>query len=264
MKIIIYTCANIAYDQIFSPVVRNPNMEYVLFSDRRPLFVSGWSWRPMPSQAAGLTPGMANRFTKFFPYKIFPDADYSIYVDANILLIGDIQPILDEFIASGADIGLFPHLQRSDIYSEFEFAKQVKKIAPEDYAIGASQMQFYRGDGLPDSHTLTENAVIFRKHRNPELEKAMELWWHQMETYTKRDQLSLPYVLYKSEIKRKIWDWTYLSDNPYFKRYIHREGLAMDIRIYLKNKRHYGAIWRVPIDGFSAMGKLVSRLRGQG
>ena len=35
-------------------------------------------------------------------------------------------------------------------------------------------------------------------HGNPALAAAMDLWWAQLETYTRRDQLSLPYVLYKS------------------------------------------------------------------
>lgn len=219
----------------------------------------------MPPQVAGLNPSMANRFVKFFPYKIFPDYDYSVYIDANILIIGSVKKIIDEFIASGADIGLFPHLLRSDIYSEFEFAKQVNKIAPADYAIGAAQMQFYRDNGLPESHAMTENAIIFRKHGNPDLEAAMEHWWEELGKYTKRDQLSLPYVLYKSPIKQKIWEWSYWSDNPYFERYIHRRGFFMDIHIYLKNKRHYGAVYRVPINGLlklaSHVGKIVSSLR---
>jgi hypothetical protein len=263
MKTILYACANLAYDQIFSPVVPSPGIEPVLFSDRRPRFVSGWNWRPMPEEAARLGPTLANRHAKFFPMKIFPEADYSIYADANLLVIADLNPLLAEFIASDADIGLFPHSARSDIYSEFEFCKQVGKIAPADHALGAEQMDFYRAEGLSDPHVFTENAIILRRHgrgtaRGAALEAAMEMWWDQLARFTKRDQLSLPYVLDRSDLKVKVWDWNYLSPNPYFSRYIHRRGLMSDINIFLGNKRHYNAAWRIPIDGaFSVYHGLV-------
>ena len=254
VKTSLYTCANLAYDQIFSPVVPTPGVDPVLFSDRRPRFVSGWNWRPRTEEMAKLNPTLANRHAKFFPMRIFPDADYSIYIDANQLVIADLTPLLREFIASDADIGLFPHSKRTDIYSEFEFCKEVGKIRPPDYALGAEQMDFYRSEGLPEEHCFTENAIIFRRHgrgeaRGEALEAAMQLWWDQLARFTKRDQLSLPYVLDRAKLKVKLWDWHYLSPNPYFSRYPHRRGVLRDINIFLRNKRHYNAAWQIPIDG---------------
>lgn len=258
MKTSLYTCANLAYDQIFSPVEPTPGVEPVLFSDRRPRFLSGWSWRARTEEMAKLNPTLANRYAKFFPMRIFPEADYSIYIDANLLVIADLTPLIAEFIASDADIALFPHSKRSDIYSEFEFCKEVGKIRPSDYALGDAQMAHYRAEGLPETHVFTENAIILRRHGRPgteheargaALEEAMELWWDQLNRFTKRDQLSLPYVLDRSGLKVKLWDWHYLAPNPYFSRYPHRRGLLRDINIFLRNKRHYNAAWRIPIDG---------------
>ncbi|TPE45063.1 glycosyltransferase domain-containing protein [Amaricoccus solimangrovi] len=271
---ILYTCANLAYDQIFSPVVSSPGIEPVLFSDRKPRFVSGWNWRPMPEAAAALGPSLGNRYAKFFPAKIFPEADYSIYIDANLLVIADLNPLLEEFIASGADIGLFPHSARGDIQSELDFCGEVGKIAPADLPLGQAQIDFYRAEGLPRDHVLTENAIILRRHgrgeaRGAALDAAMELWWEQLARFTKRDQLSLPYVLHRSGLGVKLWDWNYLSPNPYFSRYIHRRGLLSDIYIFLGNKRHRSAAWRVPVDGAFSLYRGVlkpglAKLRGGG
>ena len=271
---ILYSCANLAYDQIFSPVVATPGVEPVLFSDRRPRFVSGWNWRPMPEAVAARGPSLANRHAKFFPMKHFPEADYSIYIDANLLVTADLTPLLAEFIESDADIGLFPHSARRDIYSELAFCKQVGKLAPEDHALGDAQAAFYRAEGLPEDHIFTENAIILRRHgrgeaRGAALDAAMALWWEQLARFTKRDQLSLPYVLARSGLRVKLWDWNYLSPNPYFARYIHRRGLLSDIQIFLSAKRHSNAFWRVPIDGaFSAYRGYVkprfAKRRGQG
>lgn len=267
MKTVLYACTDLAYDQIFSPVVGTPGIEPVLFSARKPRFVAGWRWRPLPAEVAGLSPSLANRFCKFFPETIFPEAEVSIYVDANTLILADLRPLLDEFIASEADIGLFPHQERFDIFEEFEFCKRVNKIPPADHAKGQAQLRHYADEGLPRDHVFTENAILFRRHGNPALAAAMALWWEQLERFTKRDQLSLPYVLHKSDLKVKLWDWNYKFENPYFKRYMHRRGFFDDLNVFLKNKRHYNPVYRASIDGaffvFHDMIKpLALRIRG--
>lgn len=45
---------------------------------------------------------------------------------------------------------------------------------------------------------LTENNVIYRKHKDPRCIKVMEDWWYMVENYSRRDQLSLFYVLWKN------------------------------------------------------------------
>ncbi len=266
MKTVLYTCADLAYDQIFTPVAATPGVPFVLFSDRRPRLVRGWEHRPFPEATRGLSPSLVNRYCKFFPQRIFPEADVSIYVDANLLVTADLSPLIAEFRASGADIGLFPHKERGDIFEELAFGARVGKIPPGDVAAGEAQVARYLAEGLPRAHRLTENAIIFRRHAAPGLGPAMELWWEELARATRRDQLSLPYVLMKSGLAVWIWDWNYRSDpNPYFSRYIHRRGLASDIVIWMSAKRHYGPAWRVPIDGATAayarLKPLLTRLR---
>ena len=252
MRTVLYACTNLDYDQIFTPVAMTPGVDFVLFADRRPRFVSGWQWRPLPAAAAGLSPTMVNRFAKFFPHRIFPEAEVSVYVDANTLILADLAPLLAEFHASGADIGLFPHKQRFDVWEEFAFAKAVGKVPPEDAAKGEAQLAFYRAEGLPERHLLTENAIIFRRHGSARLAAAMDLWWEQMQAFTRRDQLSLPYVLHKTGLKVKLWDWNYKFENPYFRRYLHRRGPLSDLNVILKNKRHYGRFWDLTCGGILA------------
>ena len=75
-----------------------------------------------PRRSGACRQTLANRYAKFFPYAVLPEADCSIYLDANTLVLGDLTPLVAEFLASGADIGLFPHRERSTIAEEFEFA----------------------------------------------------------------------------------------------------------------------------------------------
>jgi hypothetical protein len=240
MKTVLYACTNLDYDQIFSPVAPTPGVDFVLFADRRPWLVRGWQWRPLPPATRGLSPTLVNRYAKFFPQELFPGTDVSIYVDANTLILSDLTPLIDEFAASGADIGLFPHKERTNIAEELAFARAVGRVPPEDAARGEAQLAFYAAEGLPENHPFTENAIIFRRHASPALAPAMRLWWEQLGRFTRRDQLSLPYVLWKTGLRTKIWDWNYKHDNPYFKRYLHRKDSALkNMYVYTKNRRYY-------------------------
>jgi hypothetical protein len=241
LRTVVYACTHLDYDQIFSPVVATPGVDFVLFADRRPRFVRGWEWRALAAAAAGMSQTLVNRYAKFFPQAVLPEAGCSIYLDANTLVLGDLTPLIAEFLASGADIGLFPHRERSSLAEEFEFGRRVGKIPPADVEKGLAQLRRYREAGLPPDPPFTENAIIFRRH-GPALEAAMQLWWSELMTYTQRDQLSLPYVLHASGLRVKLWDWNYKYANPYFLRYQHRRGLFSDLNVFLKNKRHYGRL----------------------
>lgn len=242
----VYACTDLAYDQIFSPVAPTPGVEFLLFADRRPRLVRGWRWRPLPAAARGLTPTLANRHAKFFPHRLLPEAgvtpEISVYVDANTLILADLSPLLAEFAASDADIGLFRHRERTSPEEELAFARAVGKIPEADAGKGVAQLGAYRAAGLPHDAPFTENAIIFRRHGRPALEAAMELWWRELETWTRRDQLSLPWVLFRSGLAVKLWDWNYKYENPYFLRYPHRRGPLSDLNVFLKNKRHYGPV----------------------
>ena len=135
-RTVVYACTYLDYDQIFSPVAPTPGVDFVLFADRKPRLVRGWQWRPLPEAVDGMSQTLANRFCKFFPHAVLPEAGCSIYLDANILILGDLTPLIADFLASGADIGLFPHRERSTLAEEFEFCRQVGKIPPPTWNEG--------------------------------------------------------------------------------------------------------------------------------
>jgi hypothetical protein len=243
MQTVVYACTDLGYDQIFSPVAPTPGAEFLLFAARRPRLVRGWRWRPLPEAVRGLTPTLANRYAKFFPERILPaGTQISVYLDANTLVLADLTPLLAEFAASDADIGLFRHQERSTPEAELDFARRVGKIAAAEAEAGAAQLRRYRAAGLPADAAFTENAIIFRRHGRPALEAAMALWWAELEAGVRRDQLSLAYVLHRSGLAVKLWDWNYKYQNPYFMRYLHRRGALSDLNVFLKNKQQYGRL----------------------
>jgi hypothetical protein len=241
---VVYTCTFLDYDDIYTPVVVSPGVDYVLFSDRKPPLVGGWRWRPMPPETAGMSQTLANRYCKFFPHRLFPDAQLSLYVDGNTLMCGDVWPLLRAFTDSGAALGLFRHQMRDNIEEEVAYCLQVGKIAPAEAAKAELQLKAYAKAGLPAEHVLTENGVLLRRHDAPGLDAAMTLWREELERHTRRDQISLPYVVHATGVSVEIFDWDYKRDNPYFQRYPHRRQLRRRIRTYFRIQAMRGPVHR--------------------
>ena len=173
-------------------------VDFLLFAARRPRLVRGWRWRPLPEAVAR---HVADARQPLLPSSsrsgCCPRHRVSVYLDANTLVLADLTPLIAEFLASGADIGLFRHQERSTPAEEFDFGRQVGKIPPSRRGEGprAARAATAR-PGCPRTPPFTENAIIFRRHGSPALAAAMELWWAELENYIRRDQLSLPYVLF--------------------------------------------------------------------
>ena len=52
---------------------------------------------------------------------------------------------------------------------------------------------------MPKYYGLAEDNLIFRKHCD-KTAKLMDEWWYMVENYSKRDQLSFMYILWKNGI----------------------------------------------------------------
>ena len=190
-----------------------------------------------------MSPTLANRYAKFFPHAVLPEADCSIYLDANTLVLGGSDAARSRSSSPPAPTSASSRTAsaRASPRSSSSAGRWARSRPPTWRRAWPSSRR-YRDEGLPADPPFTENAIIFRRHGSPALAAAMDLWWSELQAYTQRDQLSLPYVLFKSRLAVKLWDWNYKYQNPYFMRYLHRRGPLSDLNVFLKNKRHYGRL----------------------
>ena len=228
-NIIIYSAVTSSYDMVFKPKIRTENVQYILFSDD-PKKIKGWDVRPITNTAkmGGL---LTNRWYKFFPHEVFKEAEYSIYVDGNIRIIGDLGLLIQEFKESRAALGVFRHPDRTNIIDEADACIEFGKFDDRDKKLVKDQLKVYSELGLPLDQKLTDNGVIFRWHKHPKLPGAMSLCWEQLQSFTKRDQISLPYVVWENNLLVKKWDWSIREKNEYFEDYHHRGLLIRNLRI---------------------------------
>ena len=75
-----------------------------------------------------------------------------------------------------------------------------------------SRMAKYRAEGYPAHNGLNEAGVILRRH-TPAIEAFNNAWWAELSRHSRRDQLSLNYVLDKLAIRPALFPGV-ICDNP--------------------------------------------------
>lgn len=165
----------------------------VLFTDCiRPEDAHGWRVIQVESPA---DPRMEARRIKTLALELV-DADVVLWVDGRIRLTGEsVRPLLEQALA-GADIAGFPHPWRRCAYAE---AKECGVLGLAPVADLEAQAEVYRAEGLPPAAGLWNTMVLARRN-TPAMVELGRAWWDELQRHTVRDQVSLPYLLWRDGI----------------------------------------------------------------
>ncbi len=196
---VFYTVITGDYNDLITPLYFERDWDYICFTNNETLLKTGHPfWKILPIKTEiNLDDQKKSRLPKILAHKFLKDYTYSVYIDANIDIISDkIFRKVDDLIKRGEKIAITKHFCRDCLYEEREICIQKGKDTEENTA---AQMEIYRKEGFPEHYGLKENNIIFREHNNPEIIKIMEDWWFWLSNYSKRDQLSLMYVLWKNK-----------------------------------------------------------------
>ncbi len=141
---------------------------------------------------------MQQRFMKIvIPDEIFDNYEYSAYVDCKRPIKIDFDECVKKL--GDADFLTRKHPKRDCIYDEAKFCidKKGKKGNIRDIE---KQIHDYRIAGYPEHNGLYFTHWLFRRH-TARVKWFCEHWWKQLERYSHRDQISLPYILWMLENK---------------------------------------------------------------
>ena len=197
-KIAVYCCIIGKYDNVYEPIYHEPGIDYYMFTDLDLPADSKWHKIDIKNFAEYkiMSPYMLNRKIKMLPYLYLPNYDYSLYVDGSIEIAAPISPLIKEMGHTG--LALHFHNQRDCIYDEYWAVKYKKKADPKVMKL---QLDNYRNAGFPKHWGLFENTILIRNHHNIAIESLMQRWWLEYNNYPTRDQLSLPYLVWKMGLK---------------------------------------------------------------
>lgn len=182
-KKVVYTSITGDYDELLTPDNRNANWDYICFTDNENINSDFWQIRKIKD--LNIDKVRRNRIYKILPHIYLSEYDYSLYIDGNFRIIGDIEEYITRF--SKDVMTCFIHPSRNCIYEEAEACITLKKDSDK---VIKDQIKRYKSEKYPADHGLIAGGIIFRKHNDPSVIKTMNTWWNEVKTHSYRDQLS--------------------------------------------------------------------------
>lgn len=208
-RIVIYTCLVGGYEDLEEPLYNPPNIDYIAYTDFEISKNSLWKKVNIDSisKIRNLDNQRKNRYIKLHPHELFKDYKYSIYIDANIKIMGNLSKYV-RCIGDNVPIAVNWHPTRDCIFSEGEACCLEKRDKPE---LIKRQLEYYKKKGMPKEFGLIEGGMLIREHNNINCISLMNAWWKELCRWSRRDQLSFPFVLWK--MGYSMHDIGFISEN---------------------------------------------------
>jgi GT2 family glycosyltransferase len=202
-KIVVYTAIAGGFDALKLPEKPDPRFDHVLFTDTPMPETGVYQVRPLTYLHAD--PVRSARFVKTHPHMLLAGYDVAVWIDANLIILGELAPFVEEFLTAGKAVGAVPHPLRTSIYEEVEACLQLKA---DDAHTMREQMAHYRQHGF-DCDDLIESNVMMFNLRDERLRPFLDTWWKEIDRFSRRDQLSLNYALTQANL-----EWHPLLPHP--------------------------------------------------
>ncbi|KAK4723671.1 hypothetical protein R3W88_026450 [Solanum pinnatisectum] len=155
-------------------------------------------------------PRRNGKVPKLLLHRLFPNARYSLWIDAKLELVVDPYQILERFLwRKNVSFAISKHYRRFDVFVEAEANKAAAKF---DNASIDFQVEFYKKEGLtpysaaklPITSDVPEGCVVVREHI-PVSNLFACLWFNEVDRFTPRDQIS--FAIVRDKIMSKT-NWT--------------------------------------------------------
>ena len=192
---VIYRCITGTYEPLTDLSYVNLDYDYICFSDNVNYDGYLWEIRPIPSELKTLSNVKQQRVIKILPHKYLSEYKFSIWIDGNIDIRGDVDVYISNNLTNPSKCVYMPeHPIRDCLYQEAIACIQRKKDTQENIE---NHLKPYRDEGYPAHNGMVQSGIIFRKQREPYCIELMEMWAKELINGSHRDQMSFNYCLWK-------------------------------------------------------------------
>lgn len=205
-RVLVYSCF-FGFHEPFNATATGTGIGYdrLVVTDHAVLDVPGVTML-RPESGGDADPGRMSRLAKMCPHRFFADYDWVIYIDNSAVLTTAPQAIVAEIERlhpGGAPAGryLFNHGKRNCAYREARVCLVKGKISRADYR---RQVHHYKGEGFPEDQGLFMNTLMIQKMGDPATDAFNEIWFQHFQSFSRRDQISLPYMLWKEGYPARV------------------------------------------------------------
>jgi hypothetical protein len=210
MRKVVYTAVTDGYP--LHPVINRRNAwDFVCFAESA-VHSEGWQISLINKDDMvvenKLMPGDKAKTTKrikLLPHVLLHDYDISIWIDSSLQFKReiDLDELVDRFLRSSSLMCVRQHPYRRCIYQE---AEAVVSLGLDTWESVIGVIGPYRREHFPRNFGLVESNFILRKHNAPPLVKFSNAWWARVRDFSRRDQLSFNYVLWRNPIDVSFMD----------------------------------------------------------
>tara|TARA_A100001011_G_C14294485_1_gene837795 strand:- start:353 stop:1123 length:771 start_codon:yes stop_codon:yes gene_type:complete len=249
-KIAIYTALFGNYDILEDPTFIDDECDYICFTDQN---IKSRVWKIIHTNPA-LNPSLENRKYKILAHKYLYDYEYSLYIDANLLI--KFSP--SKFIKNYLDNHLLcipKHIIHNCTYKEAFRGLTSNRI--DGFKV-FKQMLTYNYLGFPMNYGLTENSIILRRHMDPNVMNFMEKWWSELNKYALRDQVSLHFLIWKENFPINMINENCRPPYTYFGFKRHTKNK----KNYLYFKLYRAIICKLPLMSIIYLSHFIRFLKG--
>ena len=210
-KKIVYTAIFGDYDNIKEPEYINDDWDYICYTNNKTLTSKTFTIKYV--DAVFDNPTKNARMIKILSHIFLIGYDYSLWVDGSVKLRGhNINELIDINLKNNY-ISLHKHVKRDCVYEEAVACCLAKK---DDDLVIQKQIDNYELEDMGKNYGLFETAEIVRDQNNSNVKKLNFLWWNELNKFSIRDQLSLPYIFWKHK-----FDFFPMSGNQWIDKYFH-------------------------------------------
>lgn len=213
-KYLVYTCVTNNYDRIRKILApQDSNIDFICFTDSINKTIdmrkdTGWIFMPIPVELRELDKKRQARLVKIGIYKYLKGYSGYLWIDAPIIIIGNIGNFIKEHpFSDNRNIYVSKHYMRDCVYQEFA---QVLRLNKDRSAYVYNQYERYKKQGYPVHNGMAETSILYRNFNDLNVQTHASYWMEEIINYSYRDQLSFNWAAWTTHTPI-----TYLTEDIY-------------------------------------------------
>lgn len=197
-KFCVYTAIVGGYDEIKQPLVIDEDFDFILFSDdAKDSRIGVWEVKSLDYDNVIRT--KTARYVKTHPELLCKGYETCVWIDASVKILSKtFYEQVKSFYKEGVAIASLVHPDWTCTYQELF---QIMYLGWESEFVTLEWGNFLRGKSFPRGIGTFETRVLYRNHSNENIRLLDGLWWECIEHYSRRDQYSFRYCLWKLNVE---------------------------------------------------------------
>ena len=217
-KICVYTCITGEYDDLKEIKNVEKNIDYYCFTNNKK--IKSKTWNVVYIEDNELSNLLLARKTKILGNPIINENyDIELWMDAAVEFVKPINEFIDHYLGKNDKFVCFKHGIRNSIEEEMNACLRFRKESIENIE---NLKEFYKKEKYNYDNGLVESTVLIKRPKDKKVIETMKIWYDIVSNYSRRDQLSFNYAIYKTGLKVK-WIYEYVFNNDWFSWYDHRK-----------------------------------------